>query len=72
MMTLAGAWAKNKQWPEKLLLPETGVPVKAFEAAASRCGIATEVMPAEVFSVYSTDIQQAYEQHFGKPAAGDA
>ena len=69
---LKRAWAKKQQWPEKLLLPDTGVPVQAFAAAASSCGIPSEVLPASVFSVYSTEVQQAYEEHFGKPNAGDA
>jgi hypothetical protein len=63
------AWRKHSRWPTVLILPESLSGRLPFTEAAARNGIPLAVVPDTALAVYVSDVQEAFEEHFGGEGA---
>lgn len=69
---LQEAWRAKRDWPQRLLLPDSIPPQSSLAVLPERKGIAVEFVPEIALAIYINDVQAGFREYFGSYEPGAA
>lgn len=69
---LERAWGKKREWPKRLLVPDSIPSPNPFSVVAKRHGIPVEIVSASALTIYINDVQSGFREYFGGGGTGAA
>ena len=69
---LRRAWRKKREWPKRLLVPDSIPSPNPFSIVAKRHRIPVEIVPKAALAIYINDVQAGFREYFGSGETGAA